>query len=176
VEPNAGNKLIGGKSCADSVPPDLMNGGAHKLTVREYDILWELFQQIGACWHNVDRDSINLRSSWLEFIAAKTEFEPSYVGEYANAVKVLEELIEVHGSPEAFKLLFFKSGIPEGKPTTRLAHAKVFVVNEFIHVQIVAGGFLGFGGENRGRNYNGFIRGSRYNRVPQVRNYVPARE
>jgi hypothetical protein len=62
------------------------------------------------------------------------------------------------------------------KSMSRLRHAKVFVVDEFIRVQIVAGGFRGFGGRNRAYNYNGFLRGTRYNRVQRVRTYRPKKD
>ena len=60
---------------------------------------------------------------------------------------------------------------------TRLAHTKKFVVDEFIRVNIVASGFKSFGGpDNNGRNYKGYIGGSRYNLRARVRNYEPSEE
>ncbi len=167
---------LGSGLCAETVPPGLLDSTGQVLSDAAMEVLWDLFVQIGRSWHNVQHDSADLRSSWLEFIAAKTDVPPSYIGEYCNAVDILEELIAVHGSPAAFDLLFFQSGIPNSKPTTRLAHTKVYVVNEFIRVQVVAGGFRGFGGTHRNLNYNGFVRGSRYNRMPQVRAYHPGKD
>jgi hypothetical protein len=46
-------------------------------------------------------------------------------------------------------------------------------VNEFIKVQIVASGFRGCGGKKRAMDYNGFIRGTRYNRIKGVREFEP---
>ncbi|HEY0312909.1 MAG TPA: hypothetical protein VGC56_10495 [Allosphingosinicella sp.] len=140
--------------------------------------LWEIFVEIGRTWQNVRNDSAGLRSSWLEFVEAKTKSPPSYVGEYANGVSVMQELVGLLGREEAYRMLFFASGVPDKPPVTRLAHAKKYVVDEFIAVQITASGFRGFVDNefstNRPLNYAGFIRGSRYNERPTARLYAPA--
>lgn len=139
--------------------------------------LWEIFVEIGRAWGNVPQDSAGLRSSWLEFIESKTTQPPSYVGEYVNAVAVMQELVEELGRQQAYQQLFFASGVGAGPALTRLAHAKTFVVDEFIKVQITASGFRGFADKefstNRPLNYAGFIRGSRYNERPTARLYDP---
>ena len=139
--------------------------------------LWEIFVEIGRTWQNVKHDSAGLRSSWLEFIEAKTKSPPTYVGEYANAISVMQELVGALGREKAFNMLFFYSGVPDGPPVTRLAHLKKYVVDEFITVQITASGFRGFVDNefstNRPLNYAGFIRGSRYNERPMARLYQP---
>lgn len=139
--------------------------------------LWEIFVEIGRAWKNVKNDSAGLRSSWLEFIHAKTKSPPCYVGEYANAISVIQELTALLGREKAYQMLFFSSGVPDGPPVTRLAHLKKYVVDEFITVQITASGFRGFvdheRSTNRSLNYAGFIRGSRYNERPMARLYKP---
>ena len=95
---------------------------------------------------------------------------PSYIGEYVNAVYVVRELINIYGEEIAFSRLFLSNNIPPGAPTSRLAHAKVYVVDEFITMQVMASGFKHFGGVN----YAGYVKGSRYNLVPQVRAYTEA--
>jgi hypothetical protein len=140
--------------------------------------LWEIFVEIGRAWGNVPDDSAGLRSSWLEFIEAKTTRSPSYVGEYANAVSVMQELVGAFGREWAYQQLFFNSGISaKDPPVTRLAHLKRYVVDEFIAVQITASGFRGFADNifspNRPLNYAGFVRGSRYNERPSARLYKP---
>jgi hypothetical protein len=160
---------IGGPLCQTKLAPGLLTGEGQILTQYERDALWKIFVQIGVCWKNVHQESVGLKSSWLEFIDAKTSVAPSYAAEYSNAVLVVDELIALYGEPDAFDHLFFVNGIPDGPPLTRLAHAKRYVVDEFIRVQIVASGFRGFGGKNRGLNYNGFIRGTRYNWTKRVR-------
>ena len=155
-----------------------------QLNDHQKSVLWELFKEIGRAWNNIDRDltdreidgdSANQKSAWLEFIHVKTMRSPSYYKEYENAVEVIEALILVHGLYQAYQALFFHHNFPSPfkEPLTRLQHAKAYVVDEFIRVQVVAGGFRGFGGKNRGHNYNGFVRGSRYNRTKRVRAYNP---
>lgn len=157
--------------CFSPLEPGLLPGEGQTLTQYERDALWQLFVYIGRCWGNVPKDSIGLKSSWLEFVEAKTAISPSYSAEYSNAVLVIDELIANYGEPQAFERLFFRNGIPSGPPLTALAHVKKYVVDEFIRVQIVASGFRGFGGKNRGKNYNGFVRGSRYNWTERTRSF-----
>jgi hypothetical protein len=158
--------------CFSPLEPGLIPGEGQTLTHYERDGLWRLFVYIGRCWNNVGKDSMGLKSSWLEFIAAKTETPPSYTAEYSNAVLVIDELIVRYGEPDAFDRLFFQNGIPSGPPLTKLAHTKKYVVDEFIRVQIVASGFRGYGGrKNSGKNYNGFVRGSRYNWTERTRSF-----
>ena len=73
---------------------------------------------------------------------------------------------------EAYRQLFLQNGIPAGPPVTRLAHAKRYVIDELIRVQVVAGGFKGFVSPSPA-NYNGYVGGSRYNRLPRVVAYEP---
>ena len=169
------NAMIGGAICHAQVAATLIDPEDRRLSRLERDFLWAIFVEIGRCWANLPEDSVRVKSSWLEFIQAKTEREPSYIGEYANAVSVVQELIQSYGHEEAFRLLLLENGIPAGAPTTRLAHAKRYVVDEFIRVQIVASGFKGFAAP-RGYNYNGYVGGSRYNLLPRVRPYRPDTE
>ncbi|YCM44578.1 hypothetical protein V2O64_00905 [Verrucomicrobiaceae bacterium 227] len=175
------SKHIGGLLCQDALEAGLMSGSDQKLTPYEEDALWAIFQEIGRCWRNLyvkATDSANLKSSWLDFVLAKTDSEPNYVAEYSNAVVCVDELIEMYGRKEAFRLLFLENGIPKEPPVTRLAHVKKYVIDEFIRVNIVASGFKSFGApENRGLNYKGYLGGSRYNLHPKVRQYrEPATE
>ncbi|MCG8448153.1 MAG: hypothetical protein MI725_01060 [Pirellulales bacterium] len=170
---------IGGPYCQDTVNPGLIQVEAHVLTEHQRDMLWQLFKEIGQCWENVFSpkkgvyDSSNLRSSWLEFIEAKTTQEPSYIAEYVNAVMVIEELVDLFGREAAYKRLFLENGINQDEPPlTRIAHAKRYVVDEFIRMQVIAGGHKAFGGAN----YAGYIGGSRYTLGPRVRAYQPTKE
>jgi hypothetical protein len=165
------NQLVGGEFGKARLDPGLIVGEGQFLTDSERRMLWRIFQEIGRCWNNVLNDSDNLKSSWLEFIEAKTTTSPSYIAEYSNAVQVVDELIEIYGEKEAFSRLFLRHGIPTDPPLTRLAHAKKYVVDEFIRVNIVAGGFRSFGG----RNYNGYVGGSRYNELSVVREHKTAK-
>ena len=162
--------MIGGTVCHLTVPATLIDPEARLLTFYEREQLWDIFMEIGHAWNNIGEQSSSIKSSWLEFIQAKTQKEPSYVGEYANAIAVVQELEQMYGRPSAFEKLFFAHGIPDGPPTTRLAHAKTYVINEFIRVQIVAGGFKGFI-KPTALNYKGYVGGSRYNLTARVRAY-----
>lgn len=189
------NTMIGGDICRQPLASQLLAADPRKLTRAEIDGLWRIFVAIGTVWKNTIFESGGLKSSWLEFLTAKTMTRPSYVAEYVNAIDVVDELIKIYGEQAAFENLFLDNGQPRdnegaplGKPIdngassvkldTRLAHAKHFVVDEFIRVQIVAGGFRNFirphGTEIRPENnvnYNGFIAGSRFNRIKPVRPY-----
>lgn len=151
-----------------------------ELAAAEMEQLWELFHAIGEYWKNTTDNSAGQRSSWTEFVMLRATKRPSYVTEYENALKVIDELRAEFGD-DAFRTLFQHKLREKDKPLTRMDHAKKFVVDEFIRMQIVAGGFRGFGsdadGKNRAKlrplNYNGFVRGSRYNRLVQVRAYPP---
>jgi hypothetical protein len=158
--------MIGGNYCQTPVSAELLPGDLQQLTAREMDVLWRLFQEIGRTWHDSAYDSVNIRSGWVEFIHAKTTVAPSYTGEYSNAVACLGELIEMYGEAPAFQKLFLDNGLdPKAPPLTRLAHAKVYVVDEFIRVQVSQEGFKSW----QGHNYKGFVGGSRYNRKPRAR-------
>jgi hypothetical protein len=189
------NAMIGGEVCKQRLATQLLPAEPRRLTRAEIDGLWRIFAEIGRVWSNVFYDSAGLKSSWLEFLTARTTIRPSYIAEYVNALEVVAELIGLYGEPRAFDILFLdnrdpvdSAGVPLDKPfakdkaglklDTRLAHAKHFVVDEFIRVQIVAGGFRNFirpsvpeiRPENN-VNYNGYISGSRFNRIKPVRPY-----
>ena len=169
--------MIGGSVCKETLSASLIFAEGQHLTHQNKEALWELFEAIGRNWSNTVYNSNNQRSSWFEMLKAKTENAPNYSGEYVNALYVLNELYAMYGKEEAYKKLFFESGIDnEAPPTTRLAHCKVFVVNEFIKMQVMAGGFKSWGtkyGGERAKNYHGFLGGSRYNRIERVRAYHP---
>ena len=162
--------LIGGDFSKAKIDPSLIPAESNIFTELQRDRLWELFIEIGQNWRTRRGfyDTANLRSSWLEFIDAKTNYDPSYVGEYINAAEVLDELIDIYGRHEAYSRLFFESGLEPGSTDTRIGHLKRFVVDEFIRMHITAGGHKSFGGEN----YHGYLGGSRYTRTPRVRAYA----
>jgi hypothetical protein len=166
---------IGGEISHATVAAALLDPEDRPLGQLEIDRLWEIFVEIGNCWGNMSGGSDSIKSSWREFIQAKITDPPSYVGEYRNCISVVQELLGMYGHGEAFRRLFLDNGIPDLPPTTRLAHAKRYVIDEFIRVQIVAGGFKGFV-QPGPLNYNGYVGGSRYNLTPRVRAYRPATE
>jgi hypothetical protein len=162
--------MIGNVICQDKVDAGLLPGDGQVLTHKNREFLWRIFVEIGKCWKNVKYDSSNLKSSWLDLVQAKTDCAPSYTGEYINAIYCVQELIDMYGEKDAFDKLFLKNEIPSGPPTTRLAHAKRYVIDEFIKMQVLASGFKHFGGPNS--NYHGYVKGSRYNLMPEVREFI----
>lgn len=175
--------IIGGPRCNELIEERFIESDGNQLTDSELEILWGLFVQIGRYWDNATSDSSILKSSWLEFIEAKTteprtkEDLPSYAGEYRNALIVFAEMQEYYGndSDELRKMFFTKTEEVEQKTdleNKRLGHAKTFVVNEFIKVYVVSGGFKSFAG----KNYNGFIKGSRFNEEAPVSVYPESSE
>ena len=169
METKAAIPMIGGNICKQKTDASMILGDRQVLTHANIEFLWNIFAQIANTWHNVKFNSSNLKSSWLEMIEAKSNIAPSYTGEYVNAIYCVQELIDMYGEEDAFHRLFLANGIPAGPPVTRLAHAKQYVINEFIIMQVMASGFKHFGGVN----YHGYIKGSRYNRMPLVREYKP---
>ena len=175
--------MIGGEVCKQRLASQLLHAEPRGLTRAEIDGLWRIFVAIGTIWKNTVHDSAGLKSSWLEFLTEKTLVRPSYVAEYVNALEVVEELSKIYTETHVFEMLFLHNGIPlDSKGNypldTRLAHAKHFVVDEFIRVQVVAGGFKNFIQPHQTEirpenivNYNGFIAGSRFNRIKPVRAY-----
>lgn len=170
-------KLIGGEFCCEPLATELLPCEPRELTDAEIEKLWRIFVEIGKAWGNAVHDSAGLKSSWLEFLTAKTTRRPSYVAEYVNACQVVDDLIEHETDP--FHKLFFDNGVSCGPIDTRLAHAKTFVVDEFIKVQIVAGGFKSFVEPDcppairpdNISNHRAFIAASRYSRILPVRPY-----
>ena len=112
--------MIGGPICSNAVPATLIDVEDRVLTRVDKEILWDIFVEIGRCWENLPNDSAGVKSSWLEFMQAKAVDQPSYIGEYDNAIAVVKELTALYGREKAFTLLFLRNGIPDGPPTTRL--------------------------------------------------------
>jgi hypothetical protein len=179
---------IGSRICAEPLVATLLPADPRPLTSNEVSSLWRIFVAIGHTWKNTYRDSAGLKSSWLEFLSEKTVIRPSYVAEYLNAIAVVAELVSLYGEADAFDRLFLRNGLPADKNgrllalDSRLAHAKHFVVDEFIRVQIVAGGFRNFVQPDWPTiehdytvNYNGFIAGSRFGRLRPARHYQEPR-
>jgi len=177
------NNTLGGKLSQTTITANLMFSEPCTLSASQIEKLWQIFAHIGEHWKDVYNESKNLKSAWLEMIKVKTEQQPSYSAEYKNAILVIEELIQLYGAQEAYQKLFFSYKVPHNQPenetekphailTTLLAHTKYYVVDEFIRMQVLSGGFKHFGGQSKtsgevikvkGVNYKGYVKGSRYN-------------
>ena len=135
---------------------------------------WELFRAGRA--DPFAEDVSHLRSTWTEHVQLRAQPTAasglaSYVGEYENALNILAELLPEDSTdnpaPALQKLLFARPRSGAGGAAmldTPLLHAKHYVVDEFITVLIVGGGFRQFGGWN----YNGFLGGSRFDQVTAI--------
>ena len=158
---------MSGDPISDEIVPDgLMQCATRPLTPDELDELWTIMVAIGKCWRNSDSDSVPFKPMWLEFMSAKTMRDPSYAAEYESAIMVLRELHVEHPGT-AFDWLFFTYKPVNADPKTRLEHLKFFVVDEFIRMQLVAGGYASFGFAT----YSGSMAGTRYLRIPPYRTH-----
>lgn len=147
--------MIGGPISRQEFPIRLLPSNPGRLAAGQVEGLWEVFVHIGKTWGAPEEEPLYQRSQWLEFLNVKTEQEPSYLAEYRSGLEVLNELERLHGEGR-WQKLFFEHGVT-GPPTTRLAHLRVFVVEEFIKVWLTSGGFKSYGAGN----YNSYISGSR---------------
>lgn len=162
----------------ERIDPSPLLGSPRQLLNSEIDGLWALFVEINSRWrlfHTRDAeievpDAKNLHSSWLELVTLRAQPHqypnclqqlPCYVEEYVNALSVIAALCSHDDSEYALDPLLAVTTQPEN---SRIWHARKFVVEEFMTVMIVAGGFKEFGGHN----YDGFLGGSRFNEVTQI--------
>ena len=133
-----------------------------ELTPSEIESLWILFEAIQDVW-SLNKIAPTLKTKWLDLLVARGKAQPSYRAEFINAAAVAEE---IRTSLDWQDLLFFQTIVTDGgNVQTRLQHAKFFVVNDFLRCFILSGGFESFGG----RNYPGFMGGSRFASAPPVR-------
>lgn len=130
------------------------------VTAQVQESMWELFQAIGKFWGNPpDQPEENLKSQLVTFMQNRILFDNNYLTHYLNAMEVIDELKEQHGDDKdkAYEFLFTNPGANIAPPTTRLAHVRQKVSNEFISLQLALGGFKEFGGA---KNYIGYFGGA----------------
>jgi hypothetical protein len=164
-------------------PEDIYPSDPKALEPEQLESLWRIFVAINRKWALFRDDGgeptahalSGARSSWREFVRLRAEpteshHGPSYHAEYLNAIEVVRRLRQADAD-NAFEILFaVGTGGAEAPPETAglemeaLLHAKHFVVDEFMKVIVVAGGFREFGATN----YNGFMAGSRTSRTAQI--------
>lgn len=162
---------------------DIFPAVGRPLRIDELERLWQIFSAINQKWSLFCNDAGNAsehalyraRSSWREFVRLRANPEHpwqgvSYIAEYENAIEVVARLKQAEPD-RAFELLF-AVGTKDAEappadaeiPAELLRHARHFVVDEFISVMVISGGFKDFGG----RNYNGYMAGSRSNRTVSI--------
>ncbi|OMC15784.1 hypothetical protein A5736_01420 [Mycobacterium sp. SP-6446] len=149
------------------------------LTGAQIDELWIMFSGIAKHWRlledpsDIERrrswDVELLRSRWLDMLEARSSGTPDYRGEYLNAECVFKALAKkLGGQDKAIAKIYGDTKVTEvSQATTRLAHAKFYVANDFITCFVVTGGFRRF--VKDARNYTGFMGGSRFREWPPVR-------
>lgn len=145
------------------VGKDILSVPSRPLTVDEINLLWSLVERIEATWFAQPRAN-SIKPQWLDYLQASVVAPPSLLGEYENAVSVYKEVSA--STPERVSELLFLRPTPALSTTnTRLDHAKRFVIDRFIRCYVMLGGFQEFGG----RNYNGYMAGSRFADTAPVR-------
>lgn len=130
-------------------------------------ILWDLFTGINNHW-DLKYSVGLLRSRWLDMLEARRAELPDYTAEYINAAEVFDAMRQALGKEQAIAIFYGETNVQsKNKATTKLAHAKFYVGNDFIRCFIACGGFRGF--VEKARNYAGFMGGSRFREWPPVR-------
>jgi hypothetical protein len=161
---------VGGSKYWDEPLPTGILPPPEKTLDLPVDELWSMFSAIKKHWHLKEPQNIELlRSRWLDMLEARSSGAPDYRGEYVNAGCVFAALKkELGGEDNAIAMLYGRTLVTdEEQATTRLAHAKYYVANDFIRCFVATGGFRGF--VEDARNYTGFMGGSRFREWPPVR-------
>ena len=125
-----------------------------------FEDMYELFEQIGIFWHNTPEKN-DLRTELYTFMMNRMELNSFYIMEYQNAKDVLDEFkanakAKGQSKEEAYAAFLTDPDGLQSPPNSRLAHARQYVSNEFISLQLTVGGFASFGA----KNYPGFIGGA----------------
>ncbi len=134
----------------------LINQNKVALDDKLFDVMLELFTQIGVFWKNTPENT-SLRTDLYGFMTNRISLDPNYLTEYENAVRVLTLFRQEYNTVEEAYAAFFTD--PEGlenPPKSMLAFARQKVSNEFISFQLSIGGFKSFGA----KNYPGYIGGA----------------
>lgn len=149
----------------EEIGPEILTGDNSGLSDDALAELWEIFIRIGHVWE-INTKAGEMRSRWLDMIQSRMRKDPvDYSAEYMNAVTVWRYL-EAHHSRDLDKFVFFDTIVTDsGSVRTRLDHAKFFVINDFIKCFVLLSGFKDFGG----KNYKGFMGGSRRADEPPIR-------
>lgn len=151
----------------EPLPSTMLPAPDQPLSNSEVDSLWSMFSAIKDHW-TLEIDTELMRSRWLDMLEARGSGTPDYRGEYVLAVAVWTELVDKLKKPGAIQKLYGDTVVEsEEQATTRLAHAKFYVANDFIRCFVAKGGFRAF--VDDARNYTGYMGGSRFREWPPVR-------
>lgn len=151
----------------DPLPIEILPPPNTPLDDSQINELWSMFGGIAIHW-DLKIEVELLRSRWLDMLEARSSGAPGYRAEYVNAARVFKELVEKFGDAAAIAKIYEHTKVTDAKQaTTRLAHAKFYVANDFIRCFVATGGFRGF--VPKARNYTGFMGGSRFREWDPVR-------
>ncbi len=138
-----------------------------QLYLAEYDELWKLFVAIHQIWGESQARVEDMASGFREFVSVKCENPHSYLDKYRSACVTLKQLREIHRDNLHTYLLLDPDVIADvhANSESPVSRMRKFVVEEFIRVYVASGGFRSYGG----KNYGGFVSGSRYRQIPPYR-------
>lgn len=148
------------------LPAEQLNSVEAPLDEDQVKALWRMFVAITEHWKL--EYAVNLiKSRWLDMLQARRDGDPDYTAEYINAAAVFTALEDDLGPAAAAKKMYGDTRVTEqGAATTRLEHAKFYVGNDFIKCFLACGGYRAL---TPGRNYTGFMGGSRYREWAPIR-------
>lgn len=174
---SGGHSMVNGNLWDDPIPSgEMLPASEQPLTNDQLKTLWSVFEGIAEYWElklNFNFELVHRR--WLDMIQARCSGDPDYSGEYVNAVNVCKALEKQLNRDAALVKIYketimtdhFEEGTRIKEGSTRIQHAKHFVINDFIRCFIINGGYRGF--VPGALNYTGYMGGSRYQEWDPVR-------
>lgn len=144
-----------------------IDDSGHGLPPDDMSELWGLFAAIHEHWSESSAKVEDMASRWREFISVKCEGTVSYLQHYQESASLLRQIRRDLGKRCYEHVLFDADVIAETKsnPDLPISRLRRFVVEEFVRVYVASGGFRTYGG----KNYGGFVSGSRYRQSPPYR-------
>jgi hypothetical protein len=141
------------------------------LDIEVFSVLWEIFEQIGMFWRNMDNPA-PYKLHVYTFLLNRIKLRPVYRQYYHSAPGVITALKEQYRIDKAYEFLFTDPSINTFPPQTDVAVVRQNIVNELIPYQLALGGFKAFGAVN----YCGYIGGSYIeHREPPYRTFEDAK-
>ncbi|EIR5212462.1 hypothetical protein LW682_004361 [Salmonella enterica] len=147
----------------ETIGMQLLSSPVRPLTAGELNELWSLVERIEETWFT-QRCANSIKPQWLDYVQTSVSYSSGLLGEYENALSVYKEVLTI--APERASEMLILRPVPTlSTISSRLDHAKHFVIDRFIRCYVMLVGFQEFGG----RNYNGYMAGSRFADTPPVR-------
>jgi hypothetical protein len=117
--------------------------------------MWRLFVAIGDFWSLPD-DTSGYRGRLRAFMANRVSLDAAYLGYYALAAQMIEDLLATASTPAEGYAALFTTKLSMSDPDPEMRAVKERVVDEFIAWRLALGGFRAFGAEN----YRGYFGGA----------------